>query len=270
MILFPNAKINIGLNITKKRKDGYHNIESIFYPIPIKDALEIVLSDNSKTELNISGLTIDGNIEDNLVIKAYRLLEKDFHLNPVHIYMEKAIPFGAGLGGGSADAAFMIRCLNHIFELNLDNSKLSDYAKKLGADCTFFIKNKPAFASGIGDILTPVELSLSSYFLVLIKPNVFISTKEAYALVKPKMPSYHLYETIQKPVSEWKNYIENDFEASIFPAHPEIKRIKDRLYKEGALYASMSGSGSSVYGLFSHPVDLSVLFPDMYVFQQSL
>ncbi len=185
MITFPNAKINIGLNIVEKRPDGYHNLETIFYPVPVKDALEIVPSNGEKHSFHSSGILIEGAPDKNLVMKALHLLEKDFYVPGLDIYLEKAIPFGAGLGGGSADAAFMLKMLNEFLGLNLTGSQLEGYASKIGADCPFFIKNKPAFASGIGDILEPVELSLNGYFLVLVKPGIHISTPEAYSLISP-------------------------------------------------------------------------------------
>jgi len=270
MITFPNAKINIGLNIVEKRPDGYHNLETIFYPIPVKDALEIVSSNEEKHSFHSSGILIEGDPNKNLVMKALHLLEKDFHIPGLNIYLEKAIPFGAGLGGGSADAAFMLKMLNEFLNLNLSDCKLEFYASKIGADCSFFIKNKPAFASGIGDILEPVELSLSGYFLVLIKPDIHVSTPEAYSLVSPKKPEISLKEWIKKPIKEWKNGIVNDFEKSIFVKYPAIAEIKEQLYNKGALYASMSGSGSSVFGIFDKQVDFSEDFKEHYVFSDKL
>ena len=267
MITFPNAKINIGLNIVEKRPDGYHNIETLFYPIPIKDALEIVPSNGEKHLFNSYGIPIEENPEKNLVIKAVHLLEKDFHIPGLEIHLEKAIPFGAGLGGGSADAAFMLKMLNEFLNLNLSDSQLEHYASKVGADCPFFIKNKPAFASGIGDILEPVELALKGYFLVLIKPDINVPTPEAYSLISPKKPEISIKELIKKPVKEWKNGIVNDFEKNIFAKHTAIAEIKEQLYDKGALYASMSGSGSSVFGIFDKQVDFSEDFKEHFVFQ---
>jgi len=267
MITFPNAKINIGLNIVEKRPDGYHNLETLFYPIPVKDALEIVPSNEEKHFFHSSGILLEGDPNKNLVMKALHLLEKDFHIPGLNIYLEKAIPFGAGLGGGSADAAFMLKMLNEFLSLNLSDSQLEDYASKIGADCPFFIKNKPAFASGIGDILEPVELSLNRYFLVLIKPDIHISTPEAYSLISPQKPEFSIKEWIKKPVKEWKNGIVNDFEKNIFVKYPAIAEIKEQLYHKGALYASMSGSGSSVFGIFDRQVDFMEDFKGCYVFQ---
>jgi len=270
MITFPNAKINIGLNIVEKRPDGYHNIETLFYPIPLKDALEIAPLSSEKHSFHSYGIPIEEDPDKNLVMKALRLLEKDFHIPGLEIHLEKAIPFGAGLGGGSADAAFMLKMLNDFLNLDLSDSQLEHYASKIGADCPFFIKNEPAFATGTGDLLEPVELSLKGYFLVLIKPGIHVSTPEAYSLVSPQKPEISIKEWIKKPVKEWKNGIVNDFEKSIFVKYPAIAEIKKQLYEKGALYASMSGSGSSVFGIFDRQVDISEDFKEYYVFQNEL
>ncbi len=250
MVVFPNAKLNIGLNIVEKRPDNYHNLESIFVPIPFKDILEIVESKSGETRLHLSGIQIDGDPNNNLVMKAFRQLQGDFNIPNVDIYLEKIIPFGAGLGGGSADAAFTLKALNTLFDLKLSNEKLRQYATKLGADCSFFIENKATYVTGIGEILTPIELDLSPYYLVLVKPNDYISTKEAYAHITPRKTEISVNETIHYPIEQWKEYIVNDFEASVFPNHPNIAKVKENLYENGALYASMTGSGSSVFGLF--------------------
>ena len=254
MITFPNAKINLGLNITAKRPDGYHNLETVFYPVPIEDALEIHVQNNStdkKFALHQAGMEITGNAEDNLVVKAYLLLDKEFNLPPVDIHLYKHIPSGAGLGGGSSDAAFMLKLLNERFELKLTDEKLEEYAATLGADCAFFIKNTPTYAEGIGNIFSPLSLSLKGYQILLVKPDIFVSTREAFSLVRPHEPEYSLKEIITHPVSEWKEQMVNDFEASVFPQYPVIGEIKEELYKNGAMYAAMSGSGSSVFGLFA-------------------
>lgn len=254
MLTFPNAKINLGLNIIEKRPDGYHNLETVFYPIPIEDALEINLSDDKKTKYHLyqSGLKIDGDFENNLVVKAYKLLDTDFNLPAIDIHLFKHIPFGAGLGGGSADAAFMLTLLNKKFNLNLTTQNLEDYASMLGADCAFFIRNEPVFAEGIGNIFSPIEISLKGYHLVLVKPNIFVSTRDAFSQIKPHRPAYSLKEIAKLPIEEWKQYMINDFEESVFNKFPAIKAIKEQLYRLGAIYAAMSGSGSSVFGLF-HP-----------------
>ncbi|MDR3118108.1 MAG: 4-(cytidine 5'-diphospho)-2-C-methyl-D-erythritol kinase [Mediterranea sp.] len=269
MITFPNAKINLGLNITGKRPDGYHNIETVFYPIPLEDALEINPAANSSTKCSLhpSGITIDGKPGDNLVVKAYLMLDEKFNLPPVDIHLYKHIPSGAGLGGGSADATFMLKLLNDMFSLGLSTEELERYAVRLGADCAFFIRNRPAFAEGIGNIFSPVSLSLKDYRLVVIKPDIFVSTREAFANINPRKPAYPLKEAIIRPVGEWPNLITNDFEESIFPQYPEIGEIKEMLYRQGALYASMSGSGSSVFGLFDKQDPAPVLsYPNSFCF----
>jgi 4-diphosphocytidyl-2-C-methyl-D-erythritol kinase len=263
MICFPNAKINLGLHIVSKRPDGYHNIETVFYPIPLCDALEIVPSETNETTFSQTGICVGGNPNDNLVMKAFHLLKNDFDLPETAIYLRKQIPFGAGLGGGSADAAFMLGLLNDFAGLGLSVKQLEEYAGRLGADCPFFIRNKPVFAEGIGDIFTPVDVSLKGYYLVLAKPDIHVSTKEAYAGVTPKQPTFCLTEISRLPIEEWKNRIVNDFEEGIFARYPAIGAIKQALYDRGAIYASMSGSGSSVFGIFEKP---QVYLPDTVSF----
>lgn len=253
MITFPGSKINLGLNIIEKRPDGYHNLETIFYPIPVEDALEITpkRDGDGKYRLHQAGIEIAGEAEDNLVVRAYRLLDELFGLPPIDIHLFKRIPSGAGLGGGSADAAFMLKMLNEQFNLGLSPDRLEEYAARLGADCAFFIRNVPTYAEGIGNLFSPVSLSLKGYQLWLVKPDIFVSTREAFAQIKPHRPEQSLRETIQLPVEAWKNHMVNDFEASVFPQFPAIGEIKEEMYRQGALYTSMSGSGSSVYGLFA-------------------
>lgn len=258
MITFPNAKINLGLNIVEKRPDGYHNLETIFYPINLQDALEVTRRENNDKEytLHISGSSLEGEPEDNLVVKAYKLLKKDYPgLLPVDIHMYKHIPAGAGLGGGSSDAACMIKLLNDKFSLGLSTERMEEYAVKLGADCAFFIRNKPVFATGIGNLFEPVELSLKGYHIILIKPDIFVSTRDAFAEIKPVRPAVSLKEIVKQPMKTWKNSMKNDFEDSVFKKFPEIAAIKDELYDLGAVYAAMSGSGSSVYGIFKAPIE---------------
>ena len=252
MLVFPNAKINLGLNITEKRPDGYHNLETIFYPIPVDDALEVNIlhEENEKYCLHQAGLEIAGEAENNLVVKAYKLLDREFNLPPIDIHLFKHIPSGAGLGGGSADAAFMLKLLNDKFNLNLKDETLEDYAASLGADCAFFIKNEPTYAEGIGNIFSPIQLSLKGYQLWLVKPDIFVSTRDAFSKIRPHRPDMSLKEIIQFPVKDWKDRMINDFEESVFPQFPAIGEIKEEMYRQGALYASMSGSGSSVYGIF--------------------
>lgn len=258
MITFPNAKINLGLNIIEKRPDGYHNLETIFYPINLQDALEVTRRENNDKEytLHISGAPLEGEPEDNLVVKAYKLLKKDYPgLLPVDIHMYKHIPAGAGLGGGSSDAACMIKLLNDKFSLGLSTERMEEYAVKLGADCAFFIRNKPVFATGIGNLFEPVELSLKGYHIILIKPDIFVSTRDAFAEIKPVRPAVSLKEIVKQPIETWKSSMKNDFEDSVFKKFPEIAAIKDELYDLGAVYAAMSGSGSSVYGIFKAPIE---------------
>ena len=257
MLTYPNAKINLGLNITEKRPDGYHNLETVFYPIPLQDAIEVTRHEgNQPYTLKIKGVNIEGESDNNLVIKAYNLLKKDFSTMPsVDIHMYKHIPTGAGLGGGSADAAFMIKLLNDKFKLGLSIEKMEEYAAILGADCAFFIQNKPVFATGIGNIFEPVQLSLKGYYLVLVKPDIFVSTKDAFAHIQPKQPTHSLKEIARMPIVTWRATMKNDFEDSVFQKFPEIAAIKDKLYDMGAIYASMSGSGSSVFGIFREQVE---------------
>ena len=254
MICFPNAKINLGLHILSKRADGYHNIETVFYPVNLCDALEIVPAKEGKTAFSQTGIPINGKPEDNLVMKAYHLLKKDFDLPEIAIYLRKQIPLGAGLGGGSSDAAFMIKLLNDFAGLKLTVEQMEEYAGQIGADCPFFIQNKPVFAEGTGTVFSTVTISLQTCRLVVVKPTVSVSTQEAYAQVKPQQPAVPLKEIIRLPINEWKNHLVNDFESGVFARYPEIGEIKQRLYAEGALYASMSGSGSAVFGIFDKSV----------------
>lgn len=259
MITYPNAKINIGLSITERRPDGYHNIESVFYPINLQDAVEIKTIEGEEPQggykLKVSGTILDGTPDDNLVVKAYQLLRKDFNFPAQKIHLYKHIPVGAGLGGGSSDAAAIIKMLNEKFALGLTSEQMQNYAVQIGADCPFFINNTPVFATGIGNIFTPIELSLHGKTIILVKPDIFVSTRDAYALVKPSPAAIPLTEAIKQPISEWKQIITNDFEKSVFAKYPEIAAIKDKLYDMGALYASMSGSGSAVYGIFDSPIE---------------
>lgn len=252
MIAFPNAKINIGLNIIEKRKDGFHNIESIFYPIfDLVDVLEIIeLKKKTTSSFSSSGILIPGELEDNLCLKAYYLLKKEYNLPNVAIHLHKAIPIGAGLGGGSSDAAFTLKILNTLFKLNLSEEKLMFFARKLGSDCAFFIKNKPVFAYEKGDEFIDVNLDLSDYKIKINYPNIHIGTAEAYAGLTPTQPSFCLKKIEQLSIDLWKDKIKNDFEVSIFPKNKKIETQKKLFYKQGAIYASMTGSGSAVYGIF--------------------
>jgi 4-diphosphocytidyl-2-C-methyl-D-erythritol kinase len=257
MVIFPNAKINIGLNVTERRADGYHNLETVFYPIKINDVLEIISAD--ELSFQSSGLDIPGNSDDNLCIKAYHLIKKKYNLPPIKIHLHKNIPIGAGLGGGSADAGFFIRLIDETFNLKMGVENMQDYARILGADCAFFIENKPVFAFEKGDEFEPVKLDLSPYYIVLVMPPVQVSTTEAYRGVKPAAVKTSLIELVTMPVTSWKKYIKNDFEESIFRNHVEIRGVKAALYEAGALFASMSGSGASVFGIFEEKPDLLFL-----------
>ena len=269
MILFPNCKINIGLYITNRRDDGYHDLETVFYPISLTDALEIVPATN--TELHISGAEIAGNKEDNLVWKAYAMLQQQFpgKVKPIAIYLHKAIPMGAGLGGGSADGAYMLRLLNDFFELGLTKLQLADMALQLGSDCPFFIENKPLFAKSRGEQMTTIPLNLSSYSIQLICPDIHVSTKEAFALIKPGPSTMNLQKLHELPVVAWNEYVYNAFELPICKKYPVIRQIIDQLYEQGAIYAAMSGSGSAIYGIFEKgkkaEIQLSVPVDQYYI-----
>lgn len=248
MLTFPNAKINLGLNIISKRPDGYHNIETVFYPVNLQDALEIVPSDT--LTFKSKGLTIKGDPYDNLILKAYRMMQEKYDIPNVAIFLQKNIPMGAGLGGGSSDAAFLLKAVNKQFKLELDSTTLQQHAATLGADCPFFIENKPCFASGLGYDFEPIELDLSNYDILLVKPNVHISTEEAYSYVVPREREVSIKDILKLDIHQWKDYLENDFEGSVFNPHPELSVLKRRIYDAGAIYAAMSGSGSTVYGIF--------------------
>ncbi len=250
MVVFPNAKINIGLWIKQKRPDGFHEIETCFYPIPLREILEIMEVDPGNEVFRTSGLNIPSTPDDNLVMKAYELLRNDYHLPPLYIHLHKTIPMGAGLGGGSSDAAFAIKLLNDQFKLGLSQAQMQAYASKIGSDCAFFILDQPAIATGRGEQLKPITLNLSGYYIAIIKPLADISTTWAYASIIPKPRTKLLEEIIFKPVASWKTQLENDFEEVVFKKHPEIEKLKSLLYERGADYASLTGSGSGVYGLF--------------------
>ena len=263
MLLFPNAKINLGLNILSRRPDKYHDISTVFYPVGWSDALEVISAEDDRKEcrLHLSGLPVDGDVQDNLVVKAYRMLAQDYPLPSVEVYLHKAIPFGAGLGGGSADASCMLRLLRDMFSLPLSDDDLAVYAARLGADCPFFIYNRPMLAEGIGERLSPIDISLRGYFLVLVKPEISVSTADAYSLVTPAVPSLSLPDVLSRPVVEWKELLVNDFEKSVFKHYPVLSHLKQRLYDKGAVYVSMSGSGSTMYGLFEI-LPKELYFPD--------
>lgn len=274
MIAFSNCKINLGLHIINKREDGFHNLETVFYPIPLADTLELIENDNNlfnSVSFKSFGLSIDGSLENNLIVKAYRLLANDFNLKAVDFYLLKNIPMGAGLGGGSSNAAFALKLLNNCLKLNLSNKQLENYAAILGSDCAFFIENKPSYAIGRGEVLEPLNIDLNGYFFVLIKPNIHVSTAEAFANVyKRGEGAISLKELIKNPIEKWNGLIENDFEKSVFGHHPSIRLIKEKLYENGAIYASMSGSGASVFGLFKTEIDLKGQFETDFYFSCKL
>lgn len=254
MIAFPNIKINLGLHIINKRDDGFHNIESVFYPIPFCDTLEVITNqqpDGKKVVLHMEGLPVQGDLQDNLIIKAYHLLDKDFGLPPVQICLLKNIPMGAGLGGGSSDAAHMITLLNNKYSLQLSMQQIKDYAAVLGSDCAFFIENKPAYLFGKGHELSPFPIDLTGYYFVLIAPNIHSNTAMAYkGVVARGDAAINLKEILAQPVNTWKGTLVNDFEESVFRHHPQLAGLKQSLYDSGAVYASMSGSGSALFGIF--------------------
>lgn len=251
MISFPNCKINLGLHVVERRPDGYHNLETLFVPVPLCDELEIVSSD--EFSFVQEGIPIGGNIEENLCVKAYRALQADFpQVQPVEMRLVKHIPFGAGLGGGSSDAAFTLKMVAQLFELPCTTADMEHYASRLGADCPFFVANQVSYATGIGDQLEHISLDFSCYRLVMLKPDDAVSTAEAYRGVVPRMchNKPDLRQAVRRPISDWRTLIVNDFENSVFPGHPRIAQLKEFLYQSGALYASMSGSGAALYAFF--------------------
>lgn len=263
MILFPNAKINIGLYVTEKRPDGFHNLESAFFPINWNDILEITPQD--KFEFSSSGLSISGKMEDNLCYRAYQLLAQEHSIPGVHIHLHKIIPMGAGLGGGSSDAAFTLMGLRDLFELPLSNADLVPYAQQLGSDCAFFLLNSPAFGVGKGDELTVLNNNIQAKYIVLVYPKMAISTQEAYANISVSPAKNHLPDVLKKPIEEWKSLVHNDFEDSVFPKYPVLKDIKEDLYQLGAVYAAMSGSGSTLFGLFNQTIEHPTHWKDYLV-----
>ncbi len=274
MITFPNAKINIGLNIIEKRDDGFHNLQSCFYPVGLCDALEVVENTEAGAErfaFTSSGIEIPGDATDNLCYFAYHVVSQDYPLPNVKVHLHKHIPIGAGLGGGSADAAFFIKLLNDKFELGISWGEMHHYARQLGSDCSFFISNKPSFAEGAGDEYESMKLDLSKYYVVLVYPEIHINTGKAYSGVIPKMPVRSLEDDLLSlPIEKWKEFIHNDFEDSIFPQFPEIKNIKEKLYSKGAIYSAMSGSGSTVFGIFDIATELKSEFGDCFVWEGKL
>lgn len=272
MVIFPNAKINIGLNILQKRADGYHDIETLFYPIGMKDALEYVENGGNELNFTCSGLNLDIEPELNMVIKAYRMLQDECTLPGLNIHLHKVIPSGAGLGGGSSDAAFFMKSLNDHLELNISGERLKSLARRLGADCPFFLDNKPAFATGTGDILSQADISLEGYFLLLIKPHFGVDTKTAYSGVVSKPFPYNFKEILCGEMNGWKEKIKNDFEPSLFLRFPELALLKNTLSEMSPAYLSMSGSGSSVYAIFERDqaVDPNDFSPGSFIWKEKL
>ncbi len=273
MIVFPCAKINLGLNIVSNRNDGYHNLETVFYPVPLYDALEIKYMDpkfpsDVPCDLKVTGIDLDCDEQWNLVIRAYNLLAEDYELPRVHAHLMKRIPTGAGLGGGSSDGAYMIRLLDERFRLNIGIAEMERYAARLGADCAFFITAEPMYATGIGNILAPVDDSigfLKGLYLAIVKPGISVSTVEAYRQIKPKKPAKCCLDIVRQPIETWREELTNDFEPPVFAAHPELGDIKEKLYDMGAIFAQMSGSGSAIYGIFKEaPENIEDKFPGMF------
>lgn len=269
MLTFPNAKINIGLYITEKRADGFHNLSSCFYPVGWSDALEILPAETLNFES--TGIDIPGDASQNLCLKAYHLLKKDFpEMPPVRIHLHKVVPIGAGLGGGSADCAFTIKALNSLFSLGLDNKAMQAYASQLGSDCAFFIENKPKYCFGKGDQFDEIAVSLKGKYIVLVNPNIHISTAEAYSSIKPKPANVDLQIALSQSLDTWKDSVLNDFEISLAPKYPIIQDIKNQLYSLGAEYACMTGSGSTVFGIFENTPAIKQAFKEYMVWQGPL
>ena len=276
-ISFPIAKINLGLNVVEKRPDGYHNLQTVFYPVPLKDALEVQVMDSAfpsdyDCDLKVTNIRIEGDEQRNLVVRAYQLLKKDFPTLPrIHIHLWKGIPTQAGMGGGSSDCAYMLLLLNQQFQLGLTDEQLIQYAAQLGADCAFFILSRPCYAEGIGEKLQPIDMSLNGYHIAVVRPDIPVSTKEAFSRIHPHYPAQNCRETVMQPVETWRDTLVNDFEESVFAIHPEIGNIKQQLYNMGATYAAMTGSGSALFGLFKErPDNLREAFPNMFTFSSSL
>jgi len=268
VVVFPNCKINLGLNVIQKREDGFHNIETIFYPVAWQDGLEIISTNDvaENIQFSASGETITGERETNLCIRAYQLIKQDFpQLPAIKMHLHKTIPIGAGLGGGSADGAFTLKLIDKLFTLGLAKERLMKYALELGSDCPFFIYNQPCFATNRGEVLEEIELDLSAYKLIMVCPGIHITTAQAFSMVNPLSPSKSIKQIAQQPLETWTIELKNDFEQPVFEQHPEIKKIKDDLYKTGALYAAMSGTGSTVYGILPKNKEMTFSFPSNYL-----
>ena len=270
MITFPLAKINLGLNVVERRPDGYHNLQTVFMPVPLTDALEVHEMDAAfpsevDCDLKVTNIAVEGDEQRNLVVRAYNMLKAEFPDMPrVHAHLRKDIPTQAGMGGGSSDCAAMLLLLNRMFSLGLTQQQLIDRAAQLGADCPIFVLNRPAYAEGIGEKLTPIELSLKDYYLAIVRPNIPVPTKEAFSRITPHMPAKNCLDIVRQPIDTWRHELVNDFEESVFALHPEIGAVKQRLYDLGAVYAAMSGSGSALFGIFKKEPALEGEFQGMY------
>lgn len=277
MITFPIAKINLGLNVVERRPDGYHNLQTVFYPVPLKDAIEVMPMDEGfpsdvDCDLKVTNISIDGDEQRNLVVRAYQMLKQDFPALPrVHVHLWKGIPTQAGMGGGSSDCGFMISLINRMFDLGLSEEQMIQYAARLGADCAFFILSRPCYAEGIGERLEPIALDLSGWYIGVVRPDIPVPTKEAFSRIHPHFPTKNCREVVMQPVETWHKDLVNDFEESVFALHPEIGDIKNRLYDMGATYAAMSGSGSALFGLFKErPEHLAQAFNGIFSFCEAL
>jgi len=272
MIAFPNAKINLGLHILTKRNDGFHEIETVMWPLKLTDVLEIISAPDGVFRFTMSGNSLPCDGKPNLCQRAWQLMQQHTGISPVHMHLHKTIPAGSGLGGGSADAAFTLKMLNSLFHCNLSILELKALAAVIGSDCPFFIENTPSIATGRGEVLEPIGLQLSGLYLLLVVPTVPVNTAKAYSKVSPEMPLVPLLSAVQHPVEEWKNSVFNKFEESVFVQHPLLNEIKHNLYAQGAIYASMSGSGSAIFGLFANAVsiDTKEAFPGCFIWQEQL
>ena len=272
MLLFPNAKINAGLHIIRKRPDGFHELETLFLPIGLSDILEFLPQEDISQgfSLTLTGATFPCPTEENICYKAWELLRKVYNLPPLLVHLHKQIPNGAGLGGGSSDAAFLLKGLNTYFNLDITDDELIEYASRLGSDCAFFIRNTPSIATGRGEILHPITFQPSYRHIVIVKPPVSVSTAEAYSLVRPAVHEKSIHEVVKLPVEKWKHHLVNDFEGSVFKSHPELKELKEMLYSSGASYAAMSGSGSAMYGIFRQPPSLPQLPEEYFIWEGML
>jgi 4-diphosphocytidyl-2-C-methyl-D-erythritol kinase len=270
VVTFPNCKINLGLNIIRKREDGYHDLQTVFYPLKIYDALEVIRNNDSANDdvlFSTTGIPINGNSRDNLCIKACQLLKKDFpQISAIKMHLHKTVPTGAGLGGGSADAAFTLSLLNKKFQLNISADQLINYALQLGSDCPFFLINKPCFAQGRGEVLEKINLDLSQYQLLIVNPKIDISTRWAFSKIEPAIRETSIKQIVHQPIESWNEQLTNDFERPLMKYYPILKSIKEELFTQGALFAGMSGSGSTLFGIFHETKKIDTnIFPPEYL-----